>query len=142
VAKINFGADKTLQKELENLSQHQLSDPTLTKIHEQLEKNPSVYMGKYMSRDHVLFHRYNKAQSYWRAIVPRNLQYWVIELYIHYQGTDKCIQQIFQSLHLKNLGRKVRRYIAHCDICQHVQHPNLAFEIISQSHVPTSQENC
>jgi hypothetical protein len=48
VAKTDFGVDKTLLKELGNLSHHQLSDPTLTKICEQLEKNPRVYKGKYM----------------------------------------------------------------------------------------------
>lgn len=36
VAKIHFGIDKTLLKDLENMS-HQLSDPTLAKIQEQME---------------------------------------------------------------------------------------------------------
>jgi hypothetical protein len=34
VAKIDFATDKTLLKELGNLSQHQLSDPVLMKIHD------------------------------------------------------------------------------------------------------------
>jgi transposase InsO family protein len=45
--------------------------------------------------------------------------------------------QIAQTFHLKSLGRKVRKYVAHCDICQRVKHPNRAYEIEKLSHLPT-----
>jgi hypothetical protein len=139
VAKIDVGADKTLLKELKNLSQHQLSDPTLTKIHEQLKRDPSVYKDKCVIKDHVLLCKNDRTHPYWRAVLPRNLEYQVIE-YVHtlsgHQGTDKCMQRISQSFHLKNLGRKVRKYVAHCDVCQRVKHPNRAPEIEGRSHIP------
>ncbi|PNF28365.1 hypothetical protein B7P43_G17307 [Cryptotermes secundus] len=47
------------------------------------------------------------------------------------------MDQISHSFCLKNLGRKVRRVVAHCDICQRVKHPNRAYEIESRSHLPT-----
>jgi hypothetical protein len=34
-------------------------------------------------------------------------------------------------------GRKVRKQISHCDICQNVKHPNSAYEIEPRSHLPT-----
>jgi hypothetical protein len=140
VAKIHFGVDNTLLKELGNLSQDQILDPALIKIHEQLERDPSVCKGKYMIRDHVLLCRNDRMQPYWRVMLPRNLEYRVIE-YVHtlsgHKGTDKCMQQISQSFHLNNLGRKVRRYVAHCDIRQHMKHPNWAFEYTGRSHVLT-----
>jgi hypothetical protein len=55
VAKIDFGADKTLLKKLGNLSQHHLSDPVLTKIRELVEREPDEYKGRYMNRNKILF---------------------------------------------------------------------------------------
>jgi transposase InsO family protein len=45
--------------------------------------------------------------------------------------------QIDQTFHLKPLRRKVRKYAAHCDICQRVEHPNRAYEIEKLSHLLT-----
>ena len=72
-------------------------------------------------------------------MVPSQLEHRVIR-YVHtllgHQGTDKCMLQIEQSFHLKSLGRKVRKYVAHCDICQRAKHPNRAYEIEKLSHLP------
>lgn len=57
IAKIDFGVNKTLLKELGNLSHHQLSDPVLAKIREQLKKKPNEYKDRYMIRDQVLLCR-------------------------------------------------------------------------------------
>jgi len=51
-------------------------------------------------------------------------------------GTEKCMCQISRTFHVKNLGRKVRRLISRCDICQRVKHPNRMFETDSRSHRP------
>jgi hypothetical protein len=51
-------------------------------------------------------------------MIPNQLEHRMIE-YVHtlsgHQGTDKCMSQIAQSFHLRSLGRKVRKYVAHCD---------------------------
>jgi transposase InsO family protein len=44
--------------------------------------------------------------------------------------------QISQSFHLRNMGRKVRKYVAHCDVCQRAKHPNRAYETERISHLP------
>jgi hypothetical protein len=87
-----------------------------------------------MIRNQVLLCRNDRTHPYWRTMPPRNLEYRVLS---GHPGTDKCVRQISRSFHIKNLGRKVRRYVAHCDICQGVKHPNRAFEIVSRSHLPT-----
>jgi hypothetical protein len=44
---------------------------------------------------------------------------------------------------VRNLGRKVRRLISRCDICQMVKHPNRRFETESRIHMPkTAVELC
>jgi hypothetical protein len=139
VAGINLGTDKKLTKELGNLSEHQLGDPVLLKIREELERNPSKFQDKFMIRDKVLYCKNDRTYPYWRAMLPSKLEYRVIQ-YVHtllgHQGTDKCMLQISQTFHLKSLGRKVRRYVAHCDICQRAKHPNRAYEVERVSHLP------
>jgi transposase InsO family protein len=141
VAKIDLGLDKTLKKELASLSEHQLADPTLREIRQELERDPSKYTERYMIRDHVLYRKDNRTHPYWRAMLPRQLEYRVIN-YVHtllgHQGTDKCMYQISQSFYLKSLGRKMRKYVAHCDVCQRAKHPNRAYEMEKLSHLPTA----
>jgi len=48
--------------------------------------------------------------------------------------------QISHTFHVKNLGRKVRRLISRCDICQMVKHPNRRFETESRIHMPNAAE--
>jgi hypothetical protein len=54
MTKFQLGNDKALMKELGNLSEHQLGDPTLKKLREELESNPDKYKGRYMIRDNTL----------------------------------------------------------------------------------------
>jgi hypothetical protein len=58
--------------------------------------------------------------------MPKSLEYKLIK-YVHtsmgHSGTDKCISQTSETFYVKNLGRKVRKYVAQCDICQRVKHP-------------------
>jgi hypothetical protein len=38
-------------------------------------------------------------------------------------GADKCMEEIKYVLHVRNLGRKLIKCIAHCDVCQRRKHP-------------------
>jgi hypothetical protein len=139
VAKIDFGVDKTLLKELGNLSQHQISNLVLMKFREQLKNYTIEYKDRYMIRIHVLLCKNDRKHPCCMAMLLSNLEYWLIkyvQALLGHEGTDKCVHHISQSFHLKNLGRKMRSNVAHCDICQRVKHRNRAFEIVSQSHLP------
>jgi hypothetical protein len=141
IAKIDLLVDKNLKKELDNLDQHQSSDPKLRELRTRLERDPATVNDRYLLKNDILYSKNDKAHPYWRAILPRNLEYRVIE-YVHtllgHQGTDKCVHQIAHSFVLKNLGRKVRKYVSQCDTCQRVKHPNRAYEIGSSSHLPAA----
>jgi hypothetical protein len=62
--------------------------------------------------------------------------------YVHqslgHLGTDKCLHQILAMFCIKNLGRKLRKFIASCDTCQKVKHPNRAIKVEPLSHLPKS----
>jgi hypothetical protein len=93
-----------------------------------------------MIKNHVLHCKDNRIHSYWRTMLPKQLEYRVIQ-YVHtllgHQDTDKCMYQVSQSFHLRNLGCKVRKYVVHCDVCQRAKHPTQAHETERISHLPT-----
>ena len=66
----------------------------------------------------------------WKAMLPSCLEQKVIE-YAHsslvHLGVDKCMNQIGQSLRVKNLGRKIRKFIACCELCQRAKHPTQSY---------------
>jgi hypothetical protein len=140
VRKVNLGTDRTLMKELGKLSEHQKGDPVLMKIRDEIVKHPTKLQEKYKIDDDVLYCKNDRTHSYWRAMVPNQLENRMIG-YVHmllgHQSTDKCMQHIARSFHLRSLGRKMRRYVARCDTCQRVKHPNRAYEMDRISHLPT-----
>jgi hypothetical protein len=139
VGAINLNLDKSLKKELKDLARHQSEDLRLVDLRQRVMEDPCSVQERYLIRNHILFVKDNKTYPYWRPVLPKNLEYRVIN-YVHtllgHQGTDKCVCHIAHSFYMKNLGRKVRRYVARCDICQRVKHPNRAYEIENRSHLP------
>jgi hypothetical protein len=81
-----------------------------------------------------------KNYPYWRAVLPDELEGPIIK-YTHeslgHQGTAKCVAQISRSFYMRNVGRKVRRYLAGCDLCQKVKNPNRSYVTEWRSHLPT-----
>jgi hypothetical protein len=51
LAKVDLGTNKTLMKELGNLFEHQLGNPVLVRIREELKRNPIKLQDKYMIRN-------------------------------------------------------------------------------------------
>jgi hypothetical protein len=140
VSAINLNLDPNLKKELRDLAKHQLEDPRIHEIRRSLEVGTPTGIEKFMLRNGVLYCKDDRMHPYWRPLLPKNLQYRVIS-YVHallgHQGTEKCVYHFSYSFYIKNLGRKVRKYVSHCDVCQHVKLPNRAYEIETQSHLPT-----
>ena len=52
-------------------------------------------------------------------------------------GVKNCMQQIKQAYQLKNLGHKLRTFLACCDTCQRVKFPNRAIIVEEMSLLPT-----
>jgi hypothetical protein len=50
-------------------------------------------------------------------------------------GVDKCLDQIAHSFYIKNLGRRVRKFIASCDKCKRVKCPNKSYTTQERSYL-------
>ena len=57
-------------------------------------------------------------------------------------GSYKCYAEIKDTFHFRNLGRKLRNFIAVCDLCQRSKHMNRAYDVTEKVSFRNVQENC
>jgi hypothetical protein len=140
VNKINLNVDKSVCKDLRNLTELQRADTRIQKIQEGLAQKFTIPNSRYRLVGDTLFYGEAGSEPEWKPVLPACLEERAIQ-YTHtslgHLGVEKCVQQIKQAYHVKNLGRKVRRFIAGCDTCQRVKFPNRAFATEERSHLPT-----
>jgi hypothetical protein len=127
---IHINIDPSVKRELKDLATHQAADQRLATIIEGLDKYPVQVETKYKMSDGTLYNMDQKRHQFCRPMLPSALDNLVIK-YVHtsigHLGVDKCVDQIAHSFHIKNLSRKVRRFIARCDTCQRVKYPNKSY---------------
>jgi len=63
-----------------------------------------------------------------------------VMLFVHtslgHLGSDKCYAEIEGVFHFRGLGRKLRKFIATCDLCQRTKHMNRAYYVAERHHLP------
>jgi ribonuclease HI len=136
---IHRKVDNSVCKDLKDLGTLQDTDPRLKDIKDKLVGNTSYPGEKFKLEENVLFCR-RDSKDRWKAMLPLCLEQKVME-YTHtklgHLGVDKRMDQIGQSLHLKNVGRKIRKFIACCNLCQRAKHPTQSYTIQERHHLPT-----
>jgi hypothetical protein len=50
-------------------------------------------------------------------------------------GSDKYYVEIKDTFHFRNLGRKLKKFIAACDLCQRIKHMNRAYDVAERHHL-------
>jgi hypothetical protein len=106
VPAIDLRIHTTLKKELKDLAKYQSDDKTLMEIEQRLMDNPVSWTDKYMIKNNVLYFQDKIRYPYWRPMVPKDLEYKVINyvhIYCGHQGIDRCMNHIAYSflLHQK-----------------------------------------
>ena len=137
VHRIQIYEDKTLKKELLTLATLQDADKRLAAIRRKVRSNPITDNDRYQLQGNILYCRGGKTQLRWRAMLPDNLEqklFKYVHLSLGHLGVDKCLEEIKYVFHVHNLGRKLRKYISCCDVCQKVKHPNRATEVEGKHH--------
>jgi hypothetical protein len=139
VAKVDLKIDKGILKHLKEMPKLQEKNSNLRKIIEEIQANPVKVCGKYSFQKGIVCKKDQNNYPYWRIMLPRESEIPIFK-YVHqaleHLGTDKCLYQISEMFYIKNLGRKLRKFIASCDTCQKVKHPNRAIKIEPLSHLP------
>src|SRR5215510_13846170 len=139
VATIELGVDNSVERNLKELAKIQAHNERLQEIIRIAEQDHADVSDNIMVKDGILYSRDSNRYPYWRPVLPTELEIPVIQ-YVHmtlvHLGTEKCIAQIDNTFHVKGLGRKVRKFISRCDICQRVKHPNRSSAVQNLSHLP------
>jgi hypothetical protein len=70
-------------------------------------------------------------------MLPNNLErkiFKYVYLSLGRLGVDKYLEEITCVFHVRNLGRKLRKFIAYCDVCQKTKHPNRSVDVEEKHH--------
>lgn len=121
-----------LCKDLKNRGKLQDTDPRLKDLKDNsTENSPSPPGAKCKLKGNVLFCK-KDSMVRGKYKLPSGLQHKVIycaHSSLGHLGVDKCRNEIGQSLHIKNLGRSIRNYIACSDLCKRKKHHTKPFTV-------------
>jgi hypothetical protein len=137
---VQLYTDKTIRKELGDLAALQDTDQRIAAIKGKVTAGPTTTQQKYLLLDNVIYCKGDKDRTRWKPMLPACLEAKVLRFVHHslgHLGVDKCLEEIRYMFQVKNLGRKLRKFIASCDVCQRVKHPNRSITIEEKHHFPT-----
>jgi hypothetical protein len=139
VHRIQIYEDKTLKKELQTLASLQDAEERLAAIKGKVTSHPTTDKDRYILHENVLYCREDKNQQRWKAVLPNNLEqkmFKYVHLSLGHLGVDKSLDDIKYVFQVKALGRKLRKFIACCDICQRTKCPNRSVDVEEKHHFP------
>jgi len=103
---------------------------------------------KYVINNDVLYCKGDKdkeGQS-WKAVLLECLEQKVmkfVDTCMGHLASDKCYAEIKDTFYFRNLGRKLRKFITACDLCQQAKHMNRAYDVAERHLLPKrSGEMC
>jgi hypothetical protein len=131
--------DKNLTKELKALAELQDTDEKLASIKNRVTYCHPTDQTQFVLQDNVLYCKGKKTDPRYKAVLPSCLELNIFK-FVHFKlghlGVDKCVEEGKYIFHVRNLGRKLRKFIAHCDVCQRCKHPNRLFTVEQRHHLP------
>jgi hypothetical protein len=103
---INLSTDRSVCKDLRNLAELWKANPRIQRIRGRMAQQPAVSNPRYQQVGDTLFYREAGHAYDWKPVMPACLEERVFQ-YTHttpgHLGVEKCMQQIKQAYHLKNL---------------------------------------
>jgi hypothetical protein len=145
VATVKLNIDPQVKKELKELAAFKDKDHYKKTLKDQVTNQPAeVQDGRYAALDGMIHSKNHKGYLFWRPMLPSSLENKVIKfvhLSLGHAGSEKCIVEIAHIFYVKNFGRKARKILSCCDVCQRVKHSNRSYEIESRIHLPKKPGN-
>jgi hypothetical protein len=138
IARIDLGLDLSIRRDIRNLAGIQKRDPDLQEIRRLVKEGREKLKERFLIHENLLY-TVDTRNGTWKVVIPRELEERLIT-YVHlakgHAGTDKCVRVINAVFHLKNLGRKTRKLLAFCEVCQKVKFPNWKYDVQNRPHLP------
>jgi hypothetical protein len=139
VAPINLNVDQSIKRKLKNIEEYQTRDPPIQSIKKRLETGDSTVSRRYTTHNRIVYCKTNDQNPLRRIYLLETLETKVINFghrTLGHAGSDKTLKAIALSFYVKNLGRKVRKTLSHCETCQQVKSPNRSLEFEPRAHLP------
>jgi hypothetical protein len=111
---------------LKDLAALQDTDPRLAAIKREVTTHPTITQQRYLLRDSVIYCKGDKDRTKWKAMLPTCLEakiFRFVQKTLGHLGVDKCLEEIRHVFQVTDIGKKLRKFIASCDVCQRVKHP-------------------
>jgi hypothetical protein len=139
IARIDLGLDLSIRGDIRNLAGLQERDPDLREIRRLITEGREGLKERFLVHEHLLYTVDTGNGTPWKVVIPRELEERFIN-YVHlakgHAGTDKCVRIINKNFYLMNLGRKTRKLLASCEVCQVVKFPNWKYHVENRPHLP------
>jgi hypothetical protein len=107
VHSVRLYADKTVRKELKDLTALQDTDPRLAAIKREVTKHPTTAQQRYLLWDSVIYSKGDKDRTNWKAMLPTCLEAKIFRFVHHalgHLGVDRCLEEISYAFHVRDLG--------------------------------------
>ena len=141
---VNWHFASSVKGELRNLAILQNREPRLLAIKHGLTTQPTTGT-KYLLNNEVLYCKGVREGMNWQAMLPECLEQNVMP-FVHttlgHLGSDQSYAEIKGAFHFRNLGGKLRKFTAACDLCQRTEHMNRANDVAENITSRNVQENC
>ena len=110
-----------------------LTDKKLAIVTNRVTKGQPTDQTQFVLQDDVTYCRGEKTERRYKEMLPSCLEQKMFK-FIHFalghSGVEKCMVETKYMFHVRNLGRKISKFTAHCDVCRQCKHPNRSFTYI------------
>ena len=120
-------------RKLKGLARLQAADPTLNNLLSPAKPISQCDLNEvYGVKDQILYKLVGRDDKMWRAYIPISIEDDVIRMYhesLGHSGADRVCLTIEQDFYIKKLGKKVRKIVSNCELCQKAKPMNVKFDI-------------
>jgi hypothetical protein len=139
VCATHLDTHSSVGQHLRDIASLQNAEPWISDIKEKLVNEPWPPSMIYKLSGGILYCLETNHYPSWRPVLANNLENKIMH-YVHtslgHLGAEKCMAEIRQWFQVRNLGRKVRKFISCCDTCQRVKHSSRSYGTEVRNHPP------
>ena len=124
--------DVNLTVKFRDIRQLQDQDPILSKIKSKAPQIEEEHTSKYAIKDNVLYKLCGREHIAWKTCIPSSMETDLIQSFhtgLAHSGVERTVLTMSEHLYVKQLGRKARKLIAKCELCQKAKELNIRYDV-------------
>ena len=133
IMRVETRKSNDLIRKLKDLATLQVADPVLNILLSTAKQISQCSLDEvYGVKDKILYKLTGRDDKIWRACIPISIENDVIRMYhesLGHSGVDRVCLTIERDFFIKKLGKKTRRIISGCELCQKAKPMNIKYDI-------------